>query len=232
MNCERTDTHPARAGRLGGKSIRRAGNCTRRKAVAIELEVVPFDPKVVALALEVMSFGRAAVANARMTALLALVRSRSCTRAMRSIGRKHHPRFYPARTELADVAIVSHGGANAPAELAILSRGAAIRCPVRESLHGRIRPHQRCSRTRRRSSIQPAGHRTRTRGGRDRIRGPRDRIWGPHDRIRGPRARIIGSAARSACPSVRPPGRPHCSRLKTPVDSGGRVDGKVAASGM
>jgi hypothetical protein len=48
LNIEKTDTHPARAGRVGGKSIRRASDCTRRKVVAIALEVVPFDVKVVA----------------------------------------------------------------------------------------------------------------------------------------------------------------------------------------
>jgi hypothetical protein len=86
MNDERTDTHPARAGRATRKGIRRARNCARRKVAAIEFDIVAHDLEVAAQAENIVSFIRAAVANSPMMPLFDFFRS--CTRPMPSRGRK------------------------------------------------------------------------------------------------------------------------------------------------
>jgi hypothetical protein len=59
----------------------------------MELEVVPFDLKVVAHAIDVVPFGRAAVANQPVTSLLACVPPRACAKSSRSIRRKDYADF-------------------------------------------------------------------------------------------------------------------------------------------
>jgi hypothetical protein len=86
MNCERTDTHPARAGRVARESITRARPCTGKKTVAIEFDIVAHDLEVAAQAENIVSFIRAAVANSPMMPLFDFLRS--CTRPMPSRGRK------------------------------------------------------------------------------------------------------------------------------------------------
>jgi hypothetical protein len=73
-------------------SIGRANDCTRRKVVAIELEVVPFDREVVqydimvvAHVLEIVSSGRAAVANTLRIFLSGLVPRRTRFGRFRSV---------------------------------------------------------------------------------------------------------------------------------------------------
>jgi hypothetical protein len=97
LNCERTNPHPARVGCAGGKSIRRARRCARRKLVAIALEVVPLKPKVVAHAKNVVPLVRDAVANATATPLLGFMLSRICARWSRTIQRKDRSRFLGTR---------------------------------------------------------------------------------------------------------------------------------------
>jgi hypothetical protein len=102
MNCERTDTHPARAGRVASESISRARPCTGKKTVsiefdivAIELEIVPFVPKVVAHPENLLSLGPDAVANSPTMRHFDFLPSR--TRPMPSRGRKRWGRrgFWP-----------------------------------------------------------------------------------------------------------------------------------------
>jgi hypothetical protein len=125
LNVEKTDTHPARAGRVGGKSIRRATDCTRRKAVAIALEVVPFDVKVVAH--HKMLFRLAALPSRmreRWRTSLSCRPPWSLGRVARSKGRIIADFGDVTRPEI--VAIESHAAAKAPEEPAILSRCAAM----------------------------------------------------------------------------------------------------------
>jgi hypothetical protein len=68
------------------------------KADTTELEVVPFDLKVVVHTTKVVSFDRAADANARVTPLLALVSCRTFARQTHSIEWKHHRGFRATRT--------------------------------------------------------------------------------------------------------------------------------------
>jgi hypothetical protein len=59
--------------------------CAFRKVVAIELEVVPFDWKVVAHAIDVVPLGRTAVANPMVRRVLAFVPCRTLGRPIRWI---------------------------------------------------------------------------------------------------------------------------------------------------
>jgi hypothetical protein len=63
------------------------------KADAITLDVVPFDLKVVAHATEVVSFGGAAGANARMILPLGFVPHRTRAKPIRPIQRKRYRRL-------------------------------------------------------------------------------------------------------------------------------------------
>jgi hypothetical protein len=94
---ERTNPHPARVGRAGGKSIRRARRCGRRKVVGIALDVVPLTPQVVAHAINVLPLGRDAVANPSTTRLLAFMPSLICARWSCTIQRRNRSPFLGTR---------------------------------------------------------------------------------------------------------------------------------------
>ena len=82
---ERTNPHPARVGRAGGKGISRASDFARRKVVAIEFEVVAIDFEIVAIESEIVAIELEVVAHTRMMPLIEFVPCRTCARSSRCI---------------------------------------------------------------------------------------------------------------------------------------------------
>ncbi len=159
---ERTNPHPARVGRAGGKSIRRARRCARKKVVAIALEVVPLEPKVVAHAKDLVPLVRDEVANAPEKWLLAGRTSRSRARWSRSTKRKDQSRFWRTRC----------------GRRLSRFRQMVTRTRPRTARSGRV-----SARFDPRWANFVGGDRSRTAGARATVAGRRDRIEGGRDRI-------------------------------------------------